>query len=236
MKASQLIEWCRHKVGSGYVYGTVGQLYTAAVEKSVKSMYGAIMPKGYYENRCAKWRNKWVADCSGLFKAARKSLDGVWADVSAQGTYDQCPYAQRGEIATMPLQPGTYVFMYGKAAEGTIRMVHVGMYIGDGGVIEARGADYGIVITKLKNRGWTHWGKPVYVDYDIPAETGAAAVGSEVDSGDASTPKGDDPKVSTWAKASWEKACAKGILDGTNPQGTVTREMLTVVLERLKMV
>lgn len=40
----------------------------------------------------------------------------------------------------------------------------------------------------------------------------------------------------TWAKASWDKAVSKGILDGTNPQGAVTREMLAVVLDRLGLI
>lgn len=40
----------------------------------------------------------------------------------------------------------------------------------------------------------------------------------------------------TWSKESWDKAVAKGILDGTNPQGTVTREMLAVVLDRLGLI
>lgn len=38
--------------------------------------------------------------------------------------------------------------------------------------------------------------------------------------------------VSDWAKASWDKATAKGILDGANPQGPVTREMLAVILDK----
>jgi len=38
--------------------------------------------------------------------------------------------------------------------------------------------------------------------------------------------------VSDWAKASWDKAVSKGIMDGTEPQGTVTREMLAVALDR----
>lgn len=38
---------------------------------------------------------------------------------------------------------------------------------------------------------------------------------------------------SSWAKESFDKATSKGILDGTNPQGAVTREMLAVVLDRL---
>lgn len=39
--------------------------------------------------------------------------------------------------------------------------------------------------------------------------------------------------VSDWAAESWNKAVAKGVFDGTNPQGTVTREMLAVLFDRL---
>ncbi|TEB13243.1 hypothetical protein Psfp_03528 [Pelotomaculum sp. FP] len=39
--------------------------------------------------------------------------------------------------------------------------------------------------------------------------------------------------ASPWAGASWNKAKLKGIMDGTEPQGNVTREMLAVVLDRL---
>lgn len=39
--------------------------------------------------------------------------------------------------------------------------------------------------------------------------------------------------VSSWALESWQKAVSKGVVDGTNPQGTVTREMLVTVLNRL---
>jgi len=41
-----------------------------------------------------------------------------------------------------------------------------------------------------------------------------------------------DIVVAEWARESWRKAMAKGILDGTNPQGAVTREMLAVMLNR----
>ena len=47
----------------------------------------------------------------------------------------------------------------------------------------------------------------------------------------AETPAKEQP--SSWRAASFNKATAKGILDGSNPQGTVTREMLAVVLDRL---
>lgn len=38
---------------------------------------------------------------------------------------------------------------------------------------------------------------------------------------------------SKWAEKSWKKAYEKGVLDGSNPQGNMTREMFAVVLDRL---
>lgn len=198
MKASDLISWCRGKVGGGYVYGTIGEICTQAVLDRCQRMYGAIMGSTYYSVRCAKWMGKWVCDCSGLLKAARKQLDGVWADVSAQGTYDQCQNA-RGAIKGMPAKPGVFVFMYGKSA-GINRMVHVGLYIGKGEVIEARGADYGIIITKLKDRPWTHYGLSTHVVFDVLVEKQVSVpTVSSGDTGDASTPKVDDSASKTAA-------------------------------------
>jgi hypothetical protein len=200
MKASALIAWCRKHVGDGYVYGTIGEICTQAVLDRCRRMYGAIMGDTYYTVRAVKWRGKWVADCSGLLKAARKALDGVWADVSAQGTYDQCMYV-RGPIREMPPKPGTFVFMHGTSAAGVRRMVHVGLYIGDGQVIEARGVDYGIVITRLAERPWTHYGMATHVVFDVPVEdkqTPPAVTAG--DSGDASTPKPEDPVQAPAAK------------------------------------
>lgn len=41
------------------------------------------------------------------------------------------------------------------------------------------------------------------------------------------------PQPAPWAAAAWGRAVELGILDGTAPQGTVTREMLAVVLGRI---
>jgi len=38
---------------------------------------------------------------------------------------------------------------------------------------------------------------------------------------------------SPWAREAWEWARKEGLLDGTNPQGNVTREQLAIVLKRL---
>ncbi len=40
-------------------------------------------------------------------------------------------------------------------------------------------------------------------------------------------------KPSDWAETAWNKAVAMGIFDGSKPQGTMTREMGAVILDRL---
>ena len=55
----------------------------------------------------------------------------------------------------MPDIPGVLVFMPG----------HVGVYVGNGKVIEARGHAYGVVETNLVGRGWKEWGKLDWIEY-----------------------------------------------------------------------
>lgn len=200
IKSSELIKWCKSKVGCGYVYGTAGEICTAALLKSLNSLWGpggkydAKLGDGYYslkgdytKGRCAKWIGKWVTDCSGLIKAGRKALGGGYADVSAQGTYNQC--TKRGVIKDMPLIPGCTVYMYSATKK---RMGHVGIYIGNNLVVEARGADYGVVTTKLSDRAWTHWGLLDWLEYDLADENKKAVVGTQTDAGDSTNAKPDD--------------------------------------------
>lgn len=44
--------------------------------------------------------------------------------------------------------------------------------------------------------------------------------------------KENKDKVSDWAEKDWQKAVVDGIVDGTNPQGIVTREMMVVMMSR----
>jgi hypothetical protein len=194
IKASQLIEWCKKQVGCGYVYGLIDVICTIEYLKQKEKQYGSLMGNGYYQlngnytkGRCAKWLGKKVYDCSGLIKSGRKHLGGPYLDVSAQGCYDQC--SKRGTIKSMPLTPGCTVYMWSDKKK---RMGHVGIYIGNGQIIEARGADYGVVITKLVERQWTYWGLLDWLEYDIKKETGNVVVGIQADAGDATTPKTDD--------------------------------------------
>jgi hypothetical protein len=62
---------------------------------------------------------------------------------------------EKGAIGTIPEIPGVLVFYPG----------HVGVYEGNGNVIEAMGHSQGVVRTKLKDRPWKNWGKCPWIDY-----------------------------------------------------------------------
>lgn len=74
-------------------------------------------------------------------------------DKDVSGMLAKCSF--KGKIDTMPDIAGILVFMAG----------HVGIYIGNGKVIEARGHSYGVVETELKKRAWSQWGKLDWIKY-----------------------------------------------------------------------
>lgn len=151
-----LVEYCKKQLGKPYWYGTFGLISSVALYKSKKKQY----PKQYQWACPSNQLNKRVHDCIGLIKGYlwSKSPDSVPVyngsqDVSANGMRSLCK--KGGSISTMPDVKGVLVFSEG----------HVGVYIGGGKVIEARGHNYGVVETELKKRGWTHWGYCPWITY-----------------------------------------------------------------------
>lgn len=71
-----------------------------------------------------------------------------------------------------------------------------------------------------------------YFDYSA-GEDGQPATG-QTEPKDTTATTADTP--SSWAKASWEKAIAAGVTDGTNPQNPITREQVVVMLDRLGLI
>jgi LysM repeat protein len=74
--------------------------------------------------------------------------------VSAGGLRAACKVS--GKMASLPEQPGVLVFIGAK---------HVGVYVGGGFVVEAKGSDDGVVKTPIKGRGWDGWGLCPWVEY-----------------------------------------------------------------------
>ncbi|HBS60937.1 MAG TPA: hypothetical protein DEA44_16945 [Firmicutes bacterium] len=60
-----------------------------------------------------------------------------------------------GKIKTLPETPGVIVWKKG----------HIGVYIGGGLVVEARGVKFGVVVSALSSQRWTNWGYLKDVEY-----------------------------------------------------------------------
>lgn len=153
-----LVEYAKAQLGKPYWYATFGNIATADLYAYKRKQY----PDFYKSwNNFPEQYGQRVHDCVGLIKGYLWSdtLISVPAynssqDVSANGMRQKCK--ETGGILSMPDIIGLLVFMDG----------HVGVYIGNGEVIEARGHEYGVVKTKLKNRNWKWWGKCPFISYD----------------------------------------------------------------------
>lgn len=156
--AKDLVDKFRYALdnGWGYIHGTAGIVWTEARQKSATREMTVRYGK--------KWIGHHVADCSGLFTWAFKELGGYMYHGSNTMYRSYC--TSKGVYTGQELKPGTAVFTGTEDNHG-----HVGLYIGGGMIIEAKGTQYGVVKTrqddKLKNGGrrWTYWGELKGVDY-----------------------------------------------------------------------
>lgn len=117
-----------------------------------------------FEKRLAAGKNPIRAfDCSGLIYWALRTLGILSKDISSRGLYRECRTIDKSD-----LQRGDLVFIYDDESG---EIVHVGAYVGDGYVIDARGRDTGVVRTKLASRKFNLFGRlpGVFIDHpEIP--------------------------------------------------------------------
>ena len=159
----------------GYILGAAGELWTQAKQNATTNAKA----KEYGQ----KWVGRNVADCSGLFTWAFKKLGGTMYHGSNTMWNKWC--TAQGDLVNgkrtdgQELKPGTAVFVLKNGSDRS----HVGLYIGNGEVIEAAGTQQGVIKSKITNKKWAEWGELKGVDYSgtqttIPTEptTGSAIV------------------------------------------------------------
>lgn len=94
-----------------------------------------------------------IFDCSGLPTYYLGVLGVLSYDTTAQGLYDICKKA--GCIIKMSeAKPGDLVFR----GENDKNIVHVGTYIGNMQVVEAKGRKYGVVTSDFSEGSWGYCG------------------------------------------------------------------------------
>lgn len=137
----------------GYIWGKSGQVWTQASQDAAT------------REQTVKWGQKWVgkrvADCSGLFVWAYKQLGTSIYHGSNTIWHKYTVADRRGEVSTLTsIRPGTAVF---QRRESDNNRHHIGLYIGGGKCIEAKGTYYGVVESTLGQ--WAEWGELADVDY-----------------------------------------------------------------------
>lgn len=149
--------------GWGYVWGTYGDILTDLLLGYKLEQY----PDGvgnYEEFIRSNWLGGRTTDCVGLIKGygwlnpetlkIEYGTNGM-PDFGADSMYKSA--AASGPMDTMPDIPGLAVWKSG----------HIGIYVGNGKVIEAMGTKYGVVKTNLADRSWSAWLEIPCINYKI---------------------------------------------------------------------
>lgn len=147
---NQKVNYMKSKYGDGWKNSDAAKKdssYTAA-------LYGS------------RWIGHYVTDCSGLFYWAFKELGGYMYHGSNTMWNKYC--TSKGKLSSgkrtdgKELKPGTAVFVLKNGSDRS----HVGLYIGNGTVIEASGTQTGVITTEITNKKWAEWGELKGVIYD----------------------------------------------------------------------
>lgn len=197
----------------GYVWGTFGQVLTNTLFQQKLKQYpdGVGNFKNFIETT---WLNKRTADCVGLIKSymwwnGQNPGYVVAQDKSANGMYSAAKV--KGPLGTLPEVPGLCLWKEG----------HVGIYIGNGQVIEARGTKSGVIQSPLKganSAGWTHWFECPYIEYVYQDLTFKQALNILKESGISNSP------------AYWEENAVVGKM----VKGEFARELIFKFAKHLK--
>lgn len=158
-----LVKWSEFAAdkGWGYVWGTYGTVLSDSFLESKVTQYPDEVG-GNEEFIRANWLGKRTADCVGLIKGyswydttsqSTILVSNGMPDIGADDMYNNA--TEKGTIDTISEIPGLAVWKEG----------HIGVYIGNGEVVEAYGTTTGVIRSQLSSGGWTHWLKIPYITY-----------------------------------------------------------------------
>lgn len=160
-----LVEYVNAKVGCYYWFGCFGQMSN---QKGLYAAKKAQYPKYYTASDFQYQINhpKQVFDCAGLIKAYlwTDSIDDTTPtykssqDYGATGFYNQAKV--KGSLPNNNLKVGTLVF---KGTDKT--KSHVGVYVGNNTVVEAKGHAYGVIRSTFSSGGWKYWAECHLIKY-----------------------------------------------------------------------
>ena len=202
-----------------YLYGSVRAVTSnTTLNTFYNNNYTKYMLRPQYDEITADWsRSTYATDCQGMLDAWMTYEEGVTTDINVQMNYTNwC--TNKGEISAIDRAwvVGEAVFVW---SERLGKMGHIGWVCGfdeDGEplIVEARGVSYGVVVTRLKDRAWTHRGlMTVQFNYDASMKQAGSAFIPEPDI----EPAEFDPEVPA-PRAVWDGSIASSYAGGSGTQ------------------
>lgn len=146
-----LADYALSKLGTPYFYGSKMNVLTEAFMRQMNGAYPSTVTSAYIRKARAKGMvGKVCCDCSGLIGAYRGKQIGS-SQLYSSAT-KRIPVA---DWRTFPV--GTVLWKNG----------HVGVYIGDGMVVEEKGIDYGCIKSRIESTAWKYGLLFSDMNYDV---------------------------------------------------------------------
>lgn len=170
-----------------------GGIYRPVTENYIQQLYKIYGKAHYPDSRITALRKcidkgYYGIDCVGLVKSyywSGKAEGGKgspnygkvgFPDVNANAMFNAAK--EKGTIDKLPEIPGLVLY--------STKHPHVGVYVGNGYVIESTLSARGDGVTKAKVsawNGWTHWFKCPYIQYEGEAQTESKPTGLAIKAG-----------------------------------------------------
>lgn len=110
-----------------------------------------------------KYEDELSFDCAQLSKFAA-AAGGVKLPSGSNSQWTKVDWFRKGEIASMPMDVVCFVFHHN---DQTGRKSHVGVYLGDGMVADARGHTSGVLHKDVSSYPWTHYAIPIEIAQEV---------------------------------------------------------------------
>lgn len=169
MDNKELIKgWALRQVGCPFVYGGTGARCTPEYRRQRAGQYPAHAAnislycpvlRGDQENCTGcKYAGKPCYDCAQLVKSALE-LVGQRLPSGATSQWKSTGWAWKGLIDPKAAGQVCVLFRQGEG-DPPNTMAHVGLSLGDGSTVDARGHKAGVVVAKIGDYPWTHYAVP----------------------------------------------------------------------------
>lgn len=158
------------QIGAAYIMGATAVRCTPKYRRSLAEgrsaeyadkIYAACPVLSGEQTSCddCQYEDALSFDCAQLSKFTA-AAGGVALPSGSNSQWTKVGWAIQGEIATLPMDVVCFVFHHN---DQTGRKSHVGIYLGDGTVVDARGHASGVLHKDVALYPWTHYAIPIEI-------------------------------------------------------------------------